>query len=270
MLRARVLVALFGVPLGVGVIILGSPYYSVALGVVALAALHEYYSLVRPYRPNLLVGYVIAAGALAATYFYGLPGMAGALSAGMFILFLWGVGGPIGDHLVGRMAVTAFGVMWIVTGLAHLLLIRGLEHGMSLTLLVVGATWTSDTGAYAVGRLMGRRPMAPRISPKKTVEGAVGGIVGAILFALAVKIYSPWLPVREALILGLAIGVLGQWGDLFESMVKRDLGRKDSGRMLPGHGGMLDRFDSLLFGSIAAYWGAVILLADVTLSGGTP
>jgi phosphatidate cytidylyltransferase len=98
------------------------------------------------------------------------------------------------------------------------------------------------------------------------VEGAIGGIVGAVVAALLVKIYSPWLPVRDALVLGLAIGVVGQWGDLFESAVKRDFRVKDSGHLLPGHGGILDRFDSMLFGGIVTYWGAVLLLGTVVQS----
>ena len=86
------------------------------------------------------------------------------------------------------------------------------------------------------------------------MEGAIGGLVGAVVAALVVRIYSPWLPTRDAVILGLIIGIVGQWGDLFESAVKRDFRVKDSGRILPGHGGILDRFDSMLFAGFVAYW----------------
>ena len=268
MLRARLLVALVGIPLGVALIVVGGAAYAVALGLLMLLGLHEYYTLVRPYRPNLLVGYVAAIGVLVAAYFAGVPGMAGAMAASLVLFFLWGMGGRLGDHLVGRMAVTAFGLAWVVMGFGHLLLLRGLENGMTLTILAVGATWTNDTLAYFVGRFFGRRKMARRISPKKTVEGAIGGLVGAVLFALALKAYTPWLPVREAAIMGAVIGVTGQWGDLFESMVKRDLRRKDSGRLLPGHGGVLDRFDSLLFVGAATYWLSVLLLGDLVQGGG--
>ncbi len=105
--------------------------------------------------------------------------------------------------------------------------------------------------------------MAPRISPNKSVEGAIGGLVGAVVAAVVVKIYSPWLPGVEAVVLGLIIGVVGQWGDLFESAFKRDFRVKDSGRILPGHGGILDRFDSILFAGFVAYWAALVLLGDV-------
>lgn len=263
MLRSRLLVAAVGIPVGVAVVIVGSPYYAVVVGLLTLMALHEFYTLVRPYRPNLLVGYLAAIGVLTATHYAGIRGTAGAMAASLALFFFWGMGGRLGHHLVGRMAVTAFGLFWVVTGFSHLLLLRGLENGMTLTILAVGATWTNDSAAFFVGRVFGRRRMAPRISPKKTIEGAVGGLVGAMVFALAVKMYSPWLPVREAVIMGAVIGVVGQWGDLFESMVKRDLKRKDSGRLLPGHGGVLDRFDSLLFVGVATYWTAVLLLGDL-------
>ena len=134
---------------------------------------------------------------------------------------------------------------------------------MALTVFAIGCTWVNDTFAYFVGRLIGRHRMAPRISPNKTIEGAVGGVVGSVLFALVVKMYSPsWFSLRDAALLGLVVGLVGQWGDLFESTVKRDLRVKDSGRLFPGHGGLLDRFDSALFAGIATYWGAVLLLKD--------
>jgi len=268
LLRARLLVAAIGIPLGVALVVVGGVAYALAIGLLTLMGLHEYYTLVRPYRPNLLVGYLAAIGVLTAAYFAGIPGLAGAMAASLVFFFWWGMGGRLGDHLVGRMAVTAFGLAWVVMGFGHLLLLRGLENGMTLTILAIGATWTNDTLAYFVGRFFGRHRMAPRISPKKTIEGAAGGLVGAVLFALAVKVYSPWLPLREAAIIGLVIGITGQWGDLFESMVKRDLKRKDSGRLLPGHGGILDRFDSLLFVGVTTYWLSILLLGDLVQGGG--
>ena len=127
----------------------------------------------------------------------------------------------------------------------------------------------NDTFAYAVGRLVGRRRLAPKVSPKKTVEGAIGGLVGAVLFAIGVMIYNTdWLHVREAVILGLVVGAAGQFGDLLESAIKRDLRVKDSGRILPGHGGVLDRFDSLLMAGMATYWVSWLLLRDMV--GGFP
>lgn len=263
MLRSRLLVAAIGIPLGVLVVVRGGLPYAAAALFLTLLGLHEFYSLVRPYRPNLLLGYLSAVGVLAGAWLAGVTGLLASLAALPLLLFFWGAGGRIGHHLVGRMAVTLLGTVWVAVGLAHLLLLRDLPHGMALALIPLGGAWTADTLAYGVGRLFGRHRLAPRISPKKTVEGAVGALIGGVLFVLAVKIYSPWLPVVPALILGVIVAVSGLMGDLFESVVKRDLHVKDSGSLLRGHGGVLDRFDSVLFTAPAAYWSVVLLLRDV-------
>jgi phosphatidate cytidylyltransferase len=263
MLRNRVLVAMIGIPIGVAAVILGG-YFMFGLALVlTVLALHEYYTLLRPYRPNLLLGYLAGLGVVAGCFYWGVQGLLVGLAALVILTFFWSLVGELGAHLVGRMAVTGFGTLWIATGFAYLLLVRELPHGMALTILVLACTMVSDTFAYFVGRALGRHRMAPRISPKKSVEGALGGLAGAVVAALVVKIYSPWLPAREALVLGLVIGIVGQWGDLFESAFKRDFRVKDSGRILPGHGGILDRFDSILFAGFVAYWAAIVLLGDV-------
>jgi phosphatidate cytidylyltransferase len=161
------------------------------------------------------------------------------------------------------MALTGFGVIWVAMGFAYVLLIRELNHGTALTIMLLACTMVNDTFAYFVGRAIGSHRMAPRISPKKSVEGAIGGIIGSIIAAVIVKIYSPWLGWGEAVLFGVAIGFVGQWGDLFESAVKRDFRVKDSGRILPGHGGILDRFDGVLFAGFVTYWLAIALLGDV-------
>ncbi|HLA81958.1 MAG TPA: phosphatidate cytidylyltransferase [Thermoleophilia bacterium] len=266
MLKQRVLVAIIGLPIGLAAIILGG-YFILGLAIVLTAiGLHEYYGLLRPYRPNLLVGYLAALGVVSGAFFWDTKGLLAGLAALTILTFFWSLFGELGAHLVGRMAVTVFGVFWVGVGFAYVLLLRDLTHGMALTILMLACTILSDTFAYFVGRAIGSHKMAPRISPKKSVEGAIGGLVGAIVAALIVKLYSPWLPAREAIILGLVIGVVGQWGDLFESAIKRDFRVKDSGKLLPGHGGILDRFDAILFAGFVAYWGSVLLLGDIVTS----
>ncbi|MBC7293996.1 MAG: phosphatidate cytidylyltransferase [Thermoleophilia bacterium] len=267
MLRYRFLVALIGLPLGLAAVILGSYFLLGLVVLLTILGLHEYYTLLRPYKPNLLVGYLGGLAVVVGAFFWGLSGMLVGLALTLLLTFFWSLFGELGAHLVGRMAITTFGLLWVAVGFAYVLLLRSLAHGMALTIMMLACTMLSDTFAYFVGRAIGRHRMAPRISPKKSVEGAIGGLAGAVIAALIVKMYSPWLPAGKAVILGLIIGVVGQWGDLFESAFKRDFRVKDSGRILPGHGGILDRFDSILFAGFTAYWGAILLLDELVKAG---
>ena len=263
MLKYRLLVAAIGLPLGFAAIVLGG-YFLFGLAVIlTILGLHEYYSIIRPYKPNLLVGYASGLGVVAGAFFLGNQGILAGLAALVVLTFFWSLFGELGAHLVGRIAMTGFGVLWIGVGFAYVLLVRDFQHGMALTILIFACTIMADTMAFFVGKAIGRHKMAPHVSPGKTVEGAIGGLIGAIIAALIVRIYSPWLPTADAVLLGLIVGVVGQWGDLFESTFKRDFRVKDSGRILPGHGGVLDRFDSLLFAGFVAYWFSLLLLGDV-------
>jgi phosphatidate cytidylyltransferase len=139
--------------------------------------------------------------------------------------------------------------------IAGLRVLPPIEQGSWRLVLLLAILMTADAAAFFVGHAMGRRPLAPRISPGKTIEGTIGGLAGAAAAALAVRaIGLPWLPLDHALGLGVAVAASGTVGDLFESLLKRWAGVKDSGRFFPGHGGMLDRLDSLLFGAPVLYW----------------
>ena len=143
--------------------------------------------------------------------------------------------------------LTLGGILYISFLLSHVIMLRAIPGlGQKLVLTVFFVTWMGDSGAYLIGTFGGKHKLLPRISPKKSLEGFVGGVS---VSCLAIFISQSWLsfPFLHSVILGVLIGVMGQLGDFFESMLKREMKRKDFGVILPGHGGLLDRFDSLLF-----------------------
>src|SRR5215211_7968840 len=153
------------------------------------------------------------------------------------------------------MAMTAFGVLWIGIPFAYAVLLRELPlHGGALLIDVLVATFVADTSAYAVGRLIGRHPLAPDLSPNKTIEGMIGGFIGGTMGFWFAGLYQDWLPGFDALAMGMVIAILAPMGDLFESLIKRDLGVKDSGNVFGPHGGLLDRLDAVLFTIVAGYY----------------
>ena len=152
-------------------------------------------------------------------------------------------------------AMTLFGVLYLGLTLGPLSMTRLLPQGEWLIFFLLLVTWASDTGAYYVGTLYGRHRLAPTISPKKSYEGLVGGVIGAIIAAYIIRWwFLPELSGLDCLVLGILLTLTGLWGDLTESAMKRSVGIKDSGGILPGHGGMLDRLDSLLFTAPAFYY----------------
>jgi phosphatidate cytidylyltransferase len=155
---------------------------------------------------------------------------------------------------------TIAGILYIGWLLSHLVALRGLDSGRNLVFLVLFATWVSDTTAFLIGRRFGRRKLAPAISPAKTWEGTIGGICGAIIMSIPFFTPTPFqLPLGygPVILLSVLVSILGQTGDLIESLLKRNLGVKDSGKMMPGHGGVLDRIDSLILAGIVVYYYAV-------------
>jgi phosphatidate cytidylyltransferase len=149
-----------------------------------------------------------------------------------------------------RVAAAGFGVFY-VGGLLAALTVLHATHGSAWLALAIALSFGNDTGAYFAGRAFGRHKLAPAISPGKTVEGAVGGLAANLLVALAARVFMPELTVEDAILLAVPAAIVGPAGDLLESLLKRAAGAKDSGRLLPGHGGILDRIDALLF--VGAY-----------------
>jgi len=154
-----------------------------------------------------------------------------------------------------RVAVTLLAVCYVNWLLGHTILLRALPDGLHWILLLVWITWLGETAAYAAGSLIGRHKLAPSISPGKTVEGAVAQLAASLCAALTAGAWLfPGLPFRDALVIGILLGVVGQIGDLVESALKRSVGTKDTGQVIPGHGGILDRIDGLLFNAPALFY----------------
>jgi len=152
---------------------------------------------------------------------------------------------------------TIAGILYIGWLLSYLVSLRGLDDGRNWVLFALLTTFSSDTAAFFIGRALGRHRLAPQISPRKTWEGAIGGVIAAIIVSLLFIIPTPLiLPINfwQAMLLGLLVSIFGQLGDLVESLFKRNMGVKDSGTGVPGHGGFLDRLDSVVFAGVVVYY----------------
>ena len=185
---------------------------------------------------------------VAGTWSGGVAGLAAGLAAGFTLVFAWIVFTGKVEGSVARVSGGSFLLLYPVYALSHVILFLDTSAGRNALLFLLLCVWVCDSAAYYVGSTLGRRKLAPAISPNKTIAGAVGGIMGAAGISVLLKIVNlvPW-SMFITLGTGLAIAVLAQVGDLAESMLKRDAGVKDSGSLIPGHGGMLDRVDALLF-----------------------
>lgn len=162
---------------------------------------------------------------------------------------------------IEHISTSLVGLIYIPLMLSYLIIIRGMEKGAHLVLLLLIITWMGDMMAYYTGTLWGKHPLCPAISPKKTVEGTIGGLAGSSISALIYKaLFFPKLSIFAIILLAIVVNIIGQVGDLSESIIKRWAGVKDSGSILPGHGGMLDRVDALIFSAPAFYYFLTLVL----------
>jgi phosphatidate cytidylyltransferase len=257
-LGARVLAAIPAIALALFLVIEGGLVFALGMFVLGAICMHELYGMYERAQPARLAGFIALAALLAA-----------ALYGDQFQVLLVAVAAlPLVFGLtllqprpsVGAIAVTLLGIYWIGFALAHAVLLRGLPHGLGIVIDIAVGTFLGDTGAYLGGRMFGRRPLAPAISPNKTVEGLLIGMLFAILGVWIAGRYQEWLPGTHALVLGLGVALVAPVGDLFESFVKREAGTKDSGGLFGAHGGALDRLDAILFAAVIGYyiWSAYV------------
>ena len=266
MLLPRVLTALFGIPVVLLLIRAGGPAYAAFVFAIIAVCLYEYATMMRLGSKPVQAGALYVFGLLLplALYFdrYG-AGLPGANNySGFFVsltvigVMTWELFSP--KKYLERMGLTLLGIFMISWCLFHLSAIRDLRPaGLWLTLLLIITVWIMDTAAYFFGRSFGRRQLST-ISPKKTWEGAAAGFIAAILTAWGIAKFSGAFSPSFAVGAGVLIGVFGQISDIAESMLKRAVGAKDSSNILPGHGGILDRFDSYIFLAPVIYYYAVL------------
>jgi phosphatidate cytidylyltransferase len=257
-LALRVLTAVVALPLVGALVFWREPLgFGILVVVVAGLALTEYVHLVLASAPTRLRAEVVAIGVALAASFYLRPELGAVWVAATIMAAATAVLLQPGDiqGAGARLGLAGFGVVYLGLLPATLAVLhRDAPHGPIWVCAAIAVTFGNDTGAYFAGRTLGRHKLYPAISPAKTVEGGVGGLVASVgLMFLGRATVAPVLTVADCLLVGVPAAVLGPIGDLVESMIKRSVGAKDSGKLLPGHGGMLDRIDALLFVSAWTY-----------------
>ncbi len=256
MLLKRILSALVGIPLLLYFIYLGDIWYTILIWLIALIGLREYFQMMRLGDKVLLFsGFVGLTALLAAVY---LGSMEVVLIV-ITLLFLW-----IALNLVFRFnrstleetSLFFWGIIYIGGLLSYLVILRQ-EFVFEYTVLLLAVVWLNDTFAYFVGNAWGKRKLMPAVSPAKSVEGSLGGLLGTILLSILLYFLIPdfyQLSLLLTVVLVFVIILFAQIGDLVESAIKRKLEVKDSGNFIPGHGGILDRFDSIMYAGPFAYY----------------
>jgi phosphatidate cytidylyltransferase len=265
MLRTRLATAAVAIP-ALWAFIVYAPVWLFACFIVVVTAigLAEYFAMALPeHQPERVAGtvfgLVVAMGVVMRD-----PNLWG---AGVSLTLVAGLAFPLfRNHDLGaavnRVGLQILGVLYVGFFMPHAALVRELDggEGWRWLLFTLGAVFGSDTGGYFAGRFLGRRKLLPEVSPKKTVEGAIGAIVAAVVAALLMHLLvQPPLGARQAVVVAIVMSGLAQLGDLVESALKRAFGAKDSGWIIPGHGGILDRLDSLLFPFVFAYYYAAVV-----------
>ena len=274
MLKKRVTTALWGIPLLITVVWFEQPlpWFTILIAIWGVLAVFEFYRLVAAAKAPPLTTF-----GLILTLFFILSQDSDLLSflesrLDINLLFpllvttvivlplIWFILRKQKEEAFSSWAWTIAGIFYVGWLLSYLVALRGLEDGRNWIFFALFTTFASDTTAFFAGRALGKHHLAPNISPGKTWEGAIGGIFGAVIVSLLFVLPTPLLlPLNwwQTVLLGLLVSVFGQLGDLVESLFKRNMGAKDSGRLIPGHGGFLDRIDSVVFAGIVVYYYAI-------------
>ncbi len=272
MLKKRVITALWGIPLLVALVWFDKPlpWFTVLVAIWGVLATFEFYRLVTASKvpPLTYFGliwtllFILSRNsdlrAILEAHHFGLNLLTPLLLTSAVILpLIWLLRRPQKEKAFTSWAWTMAGILYVGWLLSYLVALRGLDDGRNWIFFALFITFASDTAAFFTGSALGRHRLAPHISPGKTWEGTIGGILGAIIVSLFFILPTPLtLPLSywQAILLGLLVSVFGQLGDLVESLFKRNMGVKDSGSLIPGHGGFLDRIDSVVFAGVVVYY----------------
>ena len=251
-LLGRVVVAVPAVAFALFIVAQGGWVFAAGVMVLGLVCLHELFRMYEPLHPVKLAGFLALIGLVVAARVGGERQVLLVFVASVALVFLLSL--PMPRTSAQGIAVTQLALAWVGLAVAHAVLLRDSPHGGGILLDVLVGTFVGDTGAYLGGRSFGLRPLAPSISPNKTVEGLLVGMVFAVVATWCAGLYQDWLPGWHALLLGVAVALAAPLGDLLESKVKRDAGTKDAGKLFGVHGGALDRLDAALFTIVAGYY----------------
>ena len=271
MLKTRVITAIWGIPLVGAVVWFGEPYFTIFIAICSLLAVIEFYRLTSAMKAVPLTVFGIIWTLL--LIFSRNPKLQSLIephigldlllplliTSGMVISLITLLLRKQKQGAFADWAWTFAGILYIGWLLSYIITLRGLDNGRNWVFLALFATFGSDIAAFFIGRAIGKHKLAPGISPGKTWEGAIGGLLGAVIVSLFFLLPTPvqlsaYLNWWQTVIIGLLVSVFGQLGDLTESLLKRNAGVKDSGNLMPGHGGILDRMDSVLFAVIMVYY----------------
>jgi phosphatidate cytidylyltransferase len=260
-LASRVVIAIPAAIIAVVFVDLGGTPWAALMILLGWACLDELYRMLHRWKPATSAGLAAVAAMVLAARFGGQSQVLLILVAAVPVVFFLVLMRRDRGNATISIAGTLLGIYWLGLAFAHAVLLRQLPHGGAILIDILVGTFLADTAAYLGGRAFGRRPLAPSISPHKTLEGLLCGMLVAIVAVLIAGTFQTvWLTTQHALLLGLGVAVAGPAGDLFESLVKRDAGAKDTGTLFGAHGGALDRLDGAIFTVVVGYyiWSALL------------
>ncbi len=257
-MRTRVIAALVALPVVVAAVFAGGLWFLAGAILAALIAGWEFGQMMKAggYHTAWVITLLLIVLLIVDSYYASVRLIALVISVVLLVSLVWQLFYDTANP-TATWALTLAGGLYIGWGMGHLVALRELADGLYWVWLALLCTWASDTFAYFTGRAIGQRKLWPRHSPKKTWEGLLGGLAGSLVVAVIIAAFTPNWSWGSALVIGAIVPVAGLFGDISISMMKRDVGVKDSSHLFPGHGGFLDRIDSILFVSIVVYYFAI-------------